>query len=34
VDAFEWLVGRLHGRADLIPPDFAWEVWNGDEAST
>jgi ABC-type Fe3+-hydroxamate transport system substrate-binding protein len=34
VDAFEWLVGWLHGRADLIPPDFAWEVWNGDEANT
>ena len=23
-DAFEWLVGWIHGRAELMPPDFPW----------
>lgn len=25
VDAFEWLVGWLHDRPDVIPPGFPWE---------
>ncbi|MFI4898608.1 MAG: ABC transporter substrate-binding protein [Phycisphaerales bacterium JB059] len=25
VDAFEWLVGWIQGRADLIPPGFPWK---------
>ncbi|MCC6677607.1 MAG: ABC transporter substrate-binding protein [Phycisphaerales bacterium] len=25
-DAFEWLTGWLHGRADLIPPGFPWQL--------
>ncbi len=29
VDAQEWLVGWLHGRPELIPPGFPWELWNG-----
>jgi ABC-type Fe3+-hydroxamate transport system substrate-binding protein len=29
VDAFEWLVGWLHDRPELIPPGFAWEAWSG-----
>ncbi len=28
VDAFEWLVGWLHERPELIPPGFAWEAWS------
>ncbi len=26
VDAFEWLVGWLHDRADIIPPNFPWRA--------
>lgn len=26
IDAFEWLVGWLHGRAELIPPGFPWSM--------
>lgn len=25
IDAFEWLVGWIHDRAELIPPGFPWE---------
>lgn len=25
IDAFEWLVGWLHDRPELIPPNFPWE---------
>jgi hypothetical protein len=25
VDAYEWLVGWLQDRPDLIPPGFPWE---------
>ncbi len=27
VDAFEWLVGWLHNRPELIPEGFPWEPW-------
>ncbi|KAJ3148800.1 hypothetical protein HDU86_007355 [Geranomyces michiganensis] len=27
VDALEWLVGFMHDRPDLIPPNFPWEDW-------
>lgn len=27
VDAFEWLVGWLNDRPDLIPAGFPWEAW-------
>lgn len=29
VDAFEWLVGWINGRPELIPQDFPWEPWRG-----
>lgn len=29
VDAFEWLVGWLNDRPDLIPPGFPWEAYKG-----
>ncbi|MBL8765133.1 MAG: ABC transporter substrate-binding protein [Phycisphaerae bacterium] len=29
VDAFEWLVGYLNDRPELIPMGFAWEAWTG-----
>jgi iron complex transport system substrate-binding protein len=27
VDAFEWLVGWLNDRPEVIPPGFPWEPW-------
>lgn len=27
VDALEWLVGLLHHRPEMIPPDFPWEFY-------
>jgi iron complex transport system substrate-binding protein len=27
VDALEFLAGLLHGRHDLIPEGFPWEMW-------
>lgn len=27
VDAYEWLVGWLNDRPELIPPGFPWEPW-------
>lgn len=27
VAAFEWLVGWINDRPELIPPDFPWEKW-------
>lgn len=29
VDAFEWLVGWMQGRPELIPPQFAWSALVG-----
>lgn len=29
VDAFEWLVGWLNDRPELIPQGFAWRPWSG-----
>ena len=29
VDAFEWLVGWLQGRAELMPRGFPWRGWSG-----
>lgn len=29
VDAFEWLVGWLNNRPELIPDGFPWEPWGG-----
>lgn len=29
VDAFEFLVGWMQGRPELIPAGFAWEPWRG-----
>ncbi|MBA4027751.1 MAG: hypothetical protein C0475_01155 [Planctomyces sp.] len=29
VDAFEWLVGWLQGRPELVPAGFAWRAWGG-----
>lgn len=29
VDAFEWLVGWMNDRPELIPRGFAWEAWRG-----
>jgi ABC-type Fe3+-hydroxamate transport system substrate-binding protein len=29
VDAYEWLVGWLQGRDELIPAGFPWERWTG-----
>ena len=28
VDAFEWLVGWINNRPQLIPPGFPWEPWS------
>ncbi|MEM7754268.1 MAG: ABC transporter substrate-binding protein [Planctomycetota bacterium] len=28
VDAFEWLVGWLHDRPELIPAGFPWKLWS------
>jgi iron complex transport system substrate-binding protein len=28
VDAYQWLVGWLNDRPDLIPADFPWEPWS------
>lgn len=30
VDAFEWLVGWLQGRPELVPAGFAWRAWGGE----
>jgi ABC-type Fe3+-hydroxamate transport system substrate-binding protein len=30
IDAFEWLVGWLNDRPELIPKDFPWETWRGN----
>ncbi len=27
VDAFEWLVGWVQGRAELMPEEFPWQLW-------
>jgi len=29
VDGFEWLVGWLNDRPELIPREFPWELWRG-----
>jgi iron complex transport system substrate-binding protein len=29
VDAFEWLVGWINDRPEIIPRDFPWEPWSG-----
>ncbi len=29
LDAFEWLVGWLQGRAELMPRGFPWRAWEG-----
>ncbi len=29
VDAFEWLVGWLQGRGELMPRGFPWRAWEG-----
>jgi iron complex transport system substrate-binding protein len=30
-DALEWLVGFLHGRPEIIPPGFPWELMRDEE---
>jgi hypothetical protein len=27
LDCLEWLVGLVHGRRDLMPPEFPWRWW-------
>ena len=29
VDAFEWLVGWVQGRPELMPDGFPWAPWSG-----
>ena len=31
VEAFEWLVGWMQEREELIPPGFAWARWTGKD---
>lgn len=33
VDGLEFVVGLLHGREDLMPPGFPWEMWQQPEES-
>ena len=32
VDALEFLTGLLHGRHELIPPGFPWDMWRPEAA--
>jgi len=32
VDGFEWLVGWLNGRAELVPEGFGWREWETGKA--
>jgi iron complex transport system substrate-binding protein len=33
VDAYEWLVGWINERPELIPRDFPWKKWNAGQSS-